>query len=79
MAFTKTKTELLKIVSGMENPNFYRVHASVYLIDGTRIGKHSVPVEVYRASNMREAGYISAGNTCARFRKWAEEFRRAVD
>lgn len=73
MAFTTKKAELLALVSQMGNPNFYSLHGSVYLIDGTRFGKHSVPVEVYFASNMREAGYISARNTCSRFRKWTEE------
>lgn len=68
MAHMMKKVDFLNLAGGMSSVYFRTFRGSVYIRDG-RDNTES-EVEIYRASNMEEAGIISAMNQCAKYRKW---------
>lgn len=68
MAHMTKKAEFLAMVAALRKPNVKRANCAVYLYDGDVL-----IAEVYRASNMQEAGIISAMNQSMKYRKWMEK------
>jgi len=60
------KADFLKLVGGMQNPRVFSNRGRVYLRDCLDESE----VEIYCASNMEEAGLISAGNQTMKYRAW---------
>lgn len=69
MAHNTKKADFIKLVSGMKTPTLRTFRGSVYLRDGKDT---TTEVEIYRASNMKEAGIISSMNQSAKFRAWMQ-------
>lgn len=67
MSHMMKKNEFLKIVATMVNPKLKSFRGSVYLQDGDNTNSE---VELYRASNMKESGIISAMNQSSKYRSW---------
>lgn len=64
MAHNTKKADFLAMLANLNNPKLKTNSGSVYLYDETQ------SYEIYRASNMKESGIISAMNQAAKFRAW---------
>ena len=68
MAHMMKKVDFLALVKTVEEPRLKTFRGSVYLYDGNKYVE-----EVYRASNMKEAGILSSMNQLNKYRKWMEK------
>lgn len=67
MAHMTKKADFLSMVVNLIDPKITTFRGSVYLSDENQ------SYEVYKASNMEEAGIISAMNQSQKYRKWMIE------
>lgn len=70
MAHMMRKVEFMNVVSKMSNVYFRTFRGSVYIRDGQ--SNTESEIEVYRASNMKEEGILSAMNQCNKYRAWEQ-------
>lgn len=68
MAHMMKKDVFLALVAITEQPKLKTFRGSVYLYDGEKMIE-----EIYRASNMKEAGILSSMNQLSKYRKWMEK------
>ena len=67
MAHMTKKADFLKMIEKMANPMLKTFRGSVYLRDNNDT---KTEIEIYRASNMEEAGIISSMNQSTKYRNW---------
>lgn len=66
MAYMTKKSDFVSMLKNLTNPKLKTFRGSVYLYDEKQ------SYEIYKASNMKESGLISAMNQCQKYRKWME-------
>lgn len=68
MAHMMKKVDFLALVENVKEPRLKTFRGSVYLYDGEKYVD-----EIYRASNLKETGIMSAMNQSFKYKKWMDK------